>query len=560
MDAVFLNLVNISITASYIAIAVILFRFLLKKAPKAYTCILWLLVAFRLILPVSDSSGFNFSSIFSLIPSTEVLPNNLIDNSTPQFNINVGIDKIDMRVNHYLDNRYAEGVTVPTKAGSNLMNMLGIIWIIVCVGIILYAIGSYIYFRRKAKASICIKENIFICDYISTPFILGIIKPKILLPSTLSEEESRYVLAHEKAHLKRHDHIWKPLGFILLSIHWFNPIMWISYILFCRDIELACDEYVIKTMNSDDKKAYSMALLNCSVPKKLISAYPLAFGEIGVKERIKAVLKYKKPAVITSIIAVMLCIVTALCFLANPKKTSLIEEFGELQISEIYSIDFDDGKVFSTTENESYIETIMNELNEIEMGRMAFKTTNHNVEYKTITICYPKESNFYYDNESKDYERIDEYGKSRTFNFNSECNEVWIDDEDNSTAVYKVYNPEKVLQLFESIEQNNNIESNPYKMYVYLNSENEFTQPRITLYEQDHSYQFMYSLLSSYLNRGHYEIKNDTLILRTYDGEYIYTFKIEENGIYFDEKNSSEIFVLEAPVPDGAFFEFVNID
>ncbi|MDE6110471.1 MAG: M56 family metallopeptidase, partial [Eubacterium sp.] len=401
MDAIFLNLVNISITASYIAIAVILFRFLLKKAPKAYTCILWLLVALRLILPVSDSSKFSFSSIFSLIPSAEVLPNTLIDNASPQFNINVGIEQIDRRVNDYLDDRYAEGVTVPANAGSNLMNILGCIWIIICIAIILYAIGSYIYFRRKTKASICVKGNTFICDYISTPFILGIIKPKILLPSTLSEEESRYVLAHERAHLKRLDYLWKPLGFILLSIHWFNPIMWISYILFCRDIELACDEYVIKNMNSDDKKAYSTALLNCSVPKKLLSAYPLAFGEIGVKERIKAVLKYKKPAVITSIIAIILCVVTALCFLANPKKSSLIEELSELESSDIYSIDFNDGKVFSFTDNESYIETIMNTLNEIEMGKIPFKNGNSNIEYKTITICYPKESNFYYDSESK---------------------------------------------------------------------------------------------------------------------------------------------------------------
>ena len=343
-----------------------------------------------------------------------------------------------------------------------------------------------------------VKGNTFICDYISTPFILGIIRPKILLPSTLAEEEKKYVIAHEKAHLKRLDYVWKPIGLLLLAVHWFNPIMWISYILFCRDIELACDESVIKAMNSNDKRAYTTALLNCSVPKKLLSAYPLAFGEIGVKERIKAVLKYKKPAVITSILAVILCIVTALCFLANPKKTTLIEEFDELQSSDIYSIDFDDGNVFSTTENESYIETIMDELNEIEMGRIPFKTTNYNVEYKTIVL---------YDSDSKSYESIDESDKYWEFNFNSECNEVWIGDGKNFSAIYKIYNPEKVLKLFESIEKNNNIKSNPYKKYVYSDSENELTQPRIILFEQDHSFQFLYSLLSSYLNWGYYEIK-----------------------------------------------------
>lgn len=558
MDAVFLNLVNISITASYIAIAVTVFRFLLKKAPKAYTCILWLLVAFRLILPNSDNM-FIFTSIFSLIPSTEVLPNTLIDNTSPQFNINVGVEQIDKRINAFLDNRYAEGVTVPTNTGSSLMNILGFVWIIVCIGILIYAVGSYIYLHRKIRASICVKGNTFICDYISTPFILGIIRPKILLPSTLAEEEKKYVIAHEKAHLKRLDHIWKPLGFVLLAFHWFNPIMWISYILFCRDIELACDEYVIKNMNAEDKKTYSTVLLKFSIPKKLLSAYPLAFGEIGVKKRIKAVLKYKKPAVITSILAVILCIVTALCFLANPKKTTLIEEFDELQSSDIYSIDFDDGNVFSTTENESYIETIMDELNEIEMGRIPFKTTNYNVEYKTIVL---------YDSDSKSYESIDESDKYWEFNFNSECNEVWIGDGKNFSAIYKIYNPEKVLKLFESIEKNNNIKSNPYKKYVYSDSENELTQPRIILFEQDHSFQFLYSLLSSYLNWGYYEIKDDNLILRTDDGKYIYSFKIEESGLIFDAENSTELPEYKysfdedakAPVPDGAFFELINMN
>ncbi len=558
MDVGFLNHINISITASYIALAVILFRFLLKKAPKKYTCILWLLVAFRLILPNSDNM-FIFTSIFSLIPSTEVLPNTLIDNTSPQFNINVGVEQIDKRINAFLDNRYAEGVTVPANTGSSLMNILGFVWIIVCIGILIYAVGSYIYLHRKTRASICVKGNTFICDYISTPFILGMVRPRILLPSALSEEESQYILAHEKAHLKRLDYVWKPIGLLLLAVHWFNPIMWISYILFCRDIELACDEYVIKNMNAEDKKTYSTVLLKFSIPKKLLSAYPLAFGEIGIRERIKAVFQYKKPAVITSILAVILCIVTALCFLANPKKTTLIEEVDELQSSDIYSIDLDDGNVFSTTENESYIETIMDELNEIEMGRIPFKTEKFNVEFKTIVL---------YDSDSKSYESIDESDKYWEFNFNSECNEVWIGNGKNFSAIYKIYNPEKVIQLFESIEKNNNIKSNPYKKYVYSDSENELTQPRIILFEQDHSFQFLYSLLSSYLNWGYYEIKDDNLILRTDDGKYIYSFKIEENGLIFDAENSTELPEYkyssnedaEAPVPDGAFFELINMD
>lgn len=568
MDSVFLNLVNISITASYIAIAVIVFRILLKKAPKAYTCILWLLTALRLIIPVSDSTLLSFTSRFSLIPNTQILPSNLIDNASPQFNINVGIEQIDKRVNAFLDDRYYEGVKVPANNGSNLMNALGIIWIIVCAAIIIYAIGSYIYLRRKTKASLCVKENTFICDYISTPFILGIIKPKILLPSTLSEEESRYVLAHEKAHLKRLDHLWKPIGFILLSIHWFNPIMWISYILFCRDIELACDECVIKNMNSNDKKSYSTALLNCSIPKKLISAYPLAFGEIGVKERIKAVIKYEKPAVITSIIAVILCIVTAICFLSNPQKVSLketiINNLGEDIVHDIEYIEFDDGKVKSFTESETYIEYLLTALDEIKAGNTPVLNRDFNHGDKTITIIHPKEPQYYYDEDVHTYESI-ERAFYYEFKFNEECNRVWIDNDGfKNSMVYRVDNPEKVLALFEKIKNDPQIESDHYSKYVYSGNENELLLSTVTLYSNDETFNFDYSPFSSYLPRGKYKIQDNKLILQ--DDENIYTFEISENGLIFDAEDSTELPKYkyssnkdaESPVPDGAFFELTN--
>lgn len=563
MDAVFLNLVNISITASYIAAAVIIFRFFLKKAPKAYTCILWLLAALRLIIPVSDSTLLSFTSRFSLIPSTQILPGSLIDNASPQFNINVGIEQIDQRVNAFLSNRYYEGVKVPANNGSSFMNTLGIIWIIVCAAIIIYAIGSYIYFRRKTRASICVKGNTFICDYISTPFILGIIKPKILLPSTLGEEESRYVLAHEKAHLKRLDHLWKPTGFILLAIHWFNPIMWISYILFCRDIELACDEYVIKNMNSTDKKAYSTALLNCSIPKKHISAYPLAFGEIGVKERIKAVIEYKKPAVITSIIAVILCIVTAICFLSNPQKVSLKEMIGTEITNTIYGIETDDRKAKAFTGNQDYIDYILNQLDDTLIGKIPYKSANLNTDYKTITILYPKPSDLSYEQSNNSIAEA----KFLKFSFNTECSEVWIDDGEKSTAVYKVSNPEKASAIFEYIEKNENIEKEYYKKYVYMDSWNETMAPHIVLFEKENSFEFFISSLSSYIPRGSYEIEEDRLILRTDDGKNVYTFRIEEHGVTFDSAYSSVIpkyyysyknETREAAIPNGAFFELIN--
>lgn len=556
MDNIFLNLINISITASYIAIAVIIFRFLLKKAPKAYTCILWLLVGLRLIIPVSDVKLFSFTSRFSLIPSSEVLPYDLIDEATPMFNINSGIELIDKRVNYFLNHRYAEGITIPTNTGSNIMNIFGIIWISVFIVIIIYAIGSYIYFRRKSEVSICVKGNAFICDYISTPFILGILKPKILLPSTLGEEESRYVLAHEKAHLKRLDNLWKPIAFILLAVHWFNPIMWISYILFCRDIELACDEYVIKKMNTNDKKAYTTALLNCSIPKKLISAYPLAFGEIGVKERIKAILKYKKPAVITSIIAVILCIITAVCFLSNPQKTNLkeaaISDYTILGAEEIY---IDNGKKEFYIENKNEIINVINNLEKIEMSKSPILDRTFQNGDKIITIYHNNDNSSYYSDELN----------YLTFHFNKECKRVWIDPNLKPSDIYKVDNPETVLELFESIENNNNIESNRYKKYLYLDNEKEVIAPCLRLYEEDMYFHFTYSLFSSTFYAGNYEIKDNKIILKSYSGS-LYTFEITENGLIFDAENSTELHEYkyssnedaESPVPNGAFFELVS--
>lgn len=157
------------------------------------------------------------------------------------------------------------------------------------------------------------------CDRIDTPFILGVFRPRIYLPSNMSEQDVTYVLAHEQAHIKRHDHWWKPLGFALLTIYWFHPILWIAYVLLCRDIELACDEKVIKEMGIDIKKPYSDALINCSIPRRAITACPLAFGEVGVKERVKTVLNYKKPAFWIVLIAVIACVIVAVCFLTNPK-------------------------------------------------------------------------------------------------------------------------------------------------------------------------------------------------------------------------------------------------
>ncbi len=311
MTDLFISLFNMSITASWLVLAVIVLRFLLKKAPKWINAVLWAFVGFRLICP------FSFESIFSIIPSTDTIPQNIANG--PSFDVHTGINIVDNQVNDYLGSHYYEGVTVPIDTGFTAVNVFTVLWLIGIVAMLVYSCVSFIRLNAKVREGVVLKDNIWLCDRIDTPFILGLFKPRIFLPSGMAERDMEYVIAHEKAHLKRRDHWWKPLGFILLTVYWFNPVMWLAYILLCRDIELACDEKVLKEMGADIKKSYSEALINCSVSRRTISACPLAFGETGVKGRIKSVLSYKKPALWIIIISVISCIVVAVCFLTNPK-------------------------------------------------------------------------------------------------------------------------------------------------------------------------------------------------------------------------------------------------
>lgn len=313
MGAVFLKLLNISIAASWLILAVMVFRLFMKRASKWIPCILWAMVAVRLVFP------FSFESIFSLIPSAETIPvqgiyssNSTAANEPYNFQLQSGIQTIDRAVNP---------ITLKTTGSAMRSNIeiFAWIWLVGAVLLLLYAIISYLRMRGKVREAIPLRDNVWLCDAVNSPFILGIMRPQIYLPSDIPEEQVNYVLAHEQAHLKHKDHWWKPLGFLLMAVYWFNPLVAAAYILFCRDIELACDETVIKNMKIDEKKAYSYALVSCSMQRKMVMVYPLAFGEVGVKERINTVLNYKKPALWTVVVAVIACVVAAMCFLTNPK-------------------------------------------------------------------------------------------------------------------------------------------------------------------------------------------------------------------------------------------------
>ena len=314
MNELFLKIINMSISASWLVLAVLILRFVLKKAPKWINVLLWGIVAIRLICP------FSFESTLSLIPSAETIPLNIGMDTTPT--INSGISAINNAVNPII----SQSNTPMAGASVNPLQItIGIyeyIWIFGMIALALYTAISYLRLRRKVDTAVRYKDNIFQSENVSFPFVLGIIKPRIYLPFKMNGQYLEYVVAHEQAHICRKDHWWKPLGFLLLMIHWFNPLMWLAYVLLCRDIELACDEKVIKELGNEQRGDYTQALVACSVNRRMIAACPLAFGEVSVKERVKSVMNYKKPAFWVIIISVIVCVGVAVCFLTNPKQDS----------------------------------------------------------------------------------------------------------------------------------------------------------------------------------------------------------------------------------------------
>ena len=310
MNELFLKIVNMSISASWLVLVVLILRFVLKKAPKWVNILLWGIVAIRLICP------FSFESALSLIPSAETFPEKVI--SGPSFDVQTGITPVDNRINDYLGDRYFEGVTVPANNGNDIMTILTIVWTIGILLLVAYTVISYWRLRRKVDTAVRYKDNIFQSENVKSPFVLGIIKPRIYLPFNMNGQDLEHVVAHEQAHIHRKDHWWKPFGFLLLTIHWFNPLVWLAYVLLCRDIELACDERVIKELGNEQRADYTQALVACSVNRRMIAACPLAFGEVGVKDRVKSVMNYKKPAFWGVVLAVIVCVFVAVCFLTNP--------------------------------------------------------------------------------------------------------------------------------------------------------------------------------------------------------------------------------------------------
>lgn len=315
LEDVFLKIFNMSLTAVWIILAVMLLRLVFKKAPKTLVCALWILAAVRLVVP------FPFESSLSLVPSGDVVRKSSAAGSfIPGAAVSTGFEYL----NSVISSAEPPAITEP-ESTLDVMKVLSVVWAVGVLAVLIYALASFLSLQKKVSASVKYKDDVFFCDNIASPFILGVFKPKIYLPSTIDEGKIEAVLAHEKAHLKRKDNLIKPLAFLILSVHWFNPLCVLAYVLLCRDIELACDERVIKTLSLDERKEYSQTLLDLSVKRKTISACPLAFGEVGVKERIKNVLNYKKPAFWVIVVALVACVLATVFFVTNPKEKEPFE-------------------------------------------------------------------------------------------------------------------------------------------------------------------------------------------------------------------------------------------
>ncbi len=579
MDNFFLTLINMSITASWTALAVILLRLLLKKAPKAIVCVLWALVGVRLVLP------FSIESVLSLIPSANTVPLDIVYAKEPQ--IHTGISSFNSAVNPIITEKLAPTTELVSVNPIQIWLFIAEqIWAIGILAMLVYTAISYLRLRLRVREAVkC--GDIWLCDRIDTPFILGVLRPRIYVPSSTAEGDLEYIVAHEKAHIRRRDYLWKPLGFALLTVYWFNPVMWLAYILLCRDIESACDEKVLKEKGTEIKKAYSDALINASAPRRLISACPLAFGETSVKSRIKGVLNYKKPAFWIIITATVICIACAVCFLTNPKE----EENNKVTFNGVpLTFDAEDVYVFYPKELVydapmfSFVMTADAAPDYRLFGDLTFEeltgdTINTLGTMQEITLTNEFDASF--DLSGKEFSAELRKNNRRAWKLyvptiaSLRNSDIYIlleqkdgtyyicigyTYEDNQSSLIRwVYRVNKERQKYISEMS----EIGGYTSYKY-DSDKEPICPYLSLYETPKIFTFVWSGFSSYIATGRYELDTEKLTLKTDDGLYTFVFAVSGNSFVFDEANSSSLpkykftadSMPETPVPDGAVFEF----
>ena len=416
MDSVFLTICNLSLTATWVVLAVLLVRLVWKKAPKWLHCLLWGAVGLRLILP------FFPESTVSLIPSAAPLPGNIAMMTTPA--IDSGFEVIDKVVNPILSDSLSPAVGASVNPMQIVLAIATLVWGLGVVAMLVYGVISYLRVWRRVRPSLSDGNGVYYCDNVDTPFILGVIRPRIYLPSGLPPEQAAFVIAHERAHLKRKDTLWKPLGFLLLAVYWFNPVLWVAYRLLCRDIEMACDEKVIRQMDREQKKGYSEALVACSVHRRMILLCPLAFGEVGVKDRIRSVLHYKKPAFWLILTAILAGVIVAVCFLTNPAGITIlgIDEpaYAYFDLEEIEEITFMTDSYRTT---EAFDEGMKKELLSIRLRKKPLSLSRSEDREAVYTLIL--------DHRTK-------------IAFDGDCSQLWINDGVKPSYSYAVKDPASV--------------------------------------------------------------------------------------------------------------------
>ncbi len=311
MAEIFQKALNMSIAAGWLILAVIALRLLLRRAPKRFRLLLWAVVGLRLALP------WSIESALSLIPSAQTLPEGIMLERAPV--LDTGISSLNGAINPGFTAAFTPELGASANPLQVLLPIAAALWMLGAAAMLLWALVSWLRLRKRVREAVRLEENVYECE-IASPFVLGLFRPRIYLPFSLENGERELVLAHERARITAGDHIIKPLGWLLLAAHWYNPLVWLAYALFCRDIELACDERVVRGLSLSDRADYSQALLDLSRPRGGVRACPLAFGESSVKGRVKSVLSYKKPAFWLVLLAVVVCVGAAVCFLTDPKE------------------------------------------------------------------------------------------------------------------------------------------------------------------------------------------------------------------------------------------------
>lgn len=531
MEALFLKCLNLSISAGWLILAVMVLRQALKKAPKWVSCLLWALVGLRLVVPLSPESAL------SLVPSAQTVPPTIVTDPVPA--ISSGLLFVNQAVNPLLSGM-ASSEEAAASPVQRLVSVVAVLWAMGVVLMLAYLLLSYARLYRQTATAVRLRDNVFQSEFVGSPFILGLARPRIYVPYHMEEAALSHVLAHERAHLKRRDHWIKPMAFLVLAVYWFNPLVWAAYVLLCRDIELACDEKVVKNLGEDERKDYSLALLDCAGKRPTVTACPLAFGEVGVKERVARVKRYKKPAFWVSLAALAVCAVVAVCFLTSPPGDHTPYEWthstSEKWVSRAQVVCYRSGTVLGHGGSQT---TVLEELDREQIGQLLDALRSVPQSAVTQGRGVPYEVSVILDYKGGEY-RLGSGGDVVELSFDAKTAEryptemgVWQISDAGLAAVIRDLAPEPVR--------------------VYRFEGGEFAGTSLTLGE-DGTFWFVFSLISSYIGHGSYTVQDDRLALKTDDGQFTYVFDMVDDTLVFDAEASSDV-VWFSGLVDGSVMQ-----